>query len=88
LGHRYDLGQCSFVEYTYYQFIRQIVNIGCVIDEINWIHIVHETNQVDVALTKYGLNLDVALNFFHVVPSLLVDSFRGDLLEIVFPKCS
>jgi hypothetical protein len=59
-----------------------------VIDKIKWIHVVHETNQVAIALTKYGLNLDVALNIFHVVPSLLVDSFRGDLLEIVFPEWS
>jgi hypothetical protein len=61
--------------YLYYQIIRQIINIGCVIDKIKWIHVVHETNQVAIALTKYGLNLDVALNIFHVVPSLLVDSF-------------
>jgi len=65
---------------TYYQIVRQIFELSCVIDEVKWIHVAHEANQVADSLAKHGLSLDSdQLNVFHVVPDFLADSLKGDL---------
>ncbi|MCI52842.1 putative ribonuclease H protein, partial [Trifolium medium] len=73
---------------NYYQIVSQIIEVGHVIGDVKWTHVVREANQAVESLAKHGLSLDSELNVFHIVPRFLVDYLRDDLSRVASPKSS